>query len=354
MDTDIGCTGRAVVSLPRMTDRRHFLKTGLAGTAALMAGCAPAAEDPGQDKLERSEPTSVGGAAGPIILSTWDHGMAANAGAWAALESGGSVLDAVERGVMVTESDFSNRSVGLGGTPDRDGRTTLDACIQDHDGRCGAVACLERIEHPVSVARAIMERTPHVLLVGEGAHRWALENGFTEKVVDIPEVRAAYAEWLKKSDYKPLVNRENHDTIGMIAMDADGRLAGSCTTSGLAYKIHGRVGDSPIIGAGLFVDGEVGAACSTGTGELVIRTVGTHTVVELMRQGRDPEAACKEAVRRILKFLKSPLEHQVGFLALRTDGAYGAWSIQPGFTYALRTKDGEKLVKAGAELPSGS
>lgn len=326
------------------------MKTGLAGTAALMAGCGSVPEDPVKETLERNEPTAAEKDGGPIILSTWDHGMEANAGAWATLESGGSVLDAVEHGVMVTESDLGNRSVGLGGTPDRDGRVTLDACIQDHDGRCGAVACLEHIEHPVSVARAIMERTPHVLLVGEGARRWALENGFTEKKVDIPEVRAAYEKWLRTSAYKPVVNRENHDTIGMVALDAKGRMAGSCTTSGLAYKIHGRVGDSPIIGAGLFVDGEVGAACATGTGELVIRTVGTHTVVELMRQGRDPEEACKEAVRRILKFLKSPLDHQVGFLALRSDGAYGAWSIQQGFTYAVRTVQGAQLVKAGAEL----
>ena len=276
--------------------------------------------------------------------------MAANAKAWETIEGKGSVLDAVERGVMVVESDFTNRSVGLGGTPDRDGHTTLDACIQDHDGRCGGVACLEKIEHPISVARAIMERTPHVMLVGDGARQWAVENGFTEKEVDIPEVRAAYAEWLKTCAYKPVVNRENHDTIGLIAMDASGRMAGSCTTSGMAYKIHGRVGDSPIIGAGLFVDGEVGAACATGTGELVIRTAGSHTVVELMRQGIEPEAACKEAVRRILKFLTNPLDHQVGFLALRSDGAYGAWSIQTGFTYALRTAGEDKLVEAGATM----
>lgn len=334
-----------------MKDRRDFLKTGLAGTAGLLAGCATGAGDSDQ---QASAPGTEAGAKAPgaMVLSTWDHGLAANAKAWETLEAKGSVLDAVERGVMVTESDFSNRSVGLGGTPDRDGHTTLDACIQDHDGRCGAVACLERIEHPISVARAIMERTPHVLLVGEGAHRWALENGFTEKEVDIPEVRAAYDEWLKTSDYKPVVNRENHDTIGLIAMDFSGRMAGSCTTSGMAYKIHGRVGDSPIIAAGLFVDGEVGAACATGTGELVIRTAGSHTIVELMRQGMEPEAACKEAVRRILKFLPKPLDHQVGFLALRKDGAYGAWSIQPGFTYALRTSAEDKLHTARATLGS--
>jgi N4-(beta-N-acetylglucosaminyl)-L-asparaginase len=333
-----------------MKDRREFLKTGLAGSAALLAGCANTA-DQGSVQPKAKDPVSASPRVeGAIILSTWDHGMAANAKAWETLEAKGSVLDAAERGVMVTESDFTNRSVGLGGTPDRDGHTTLDACIQDHDGRCGAVAFLERIEHPVSVARAIMERTPHVMLVGDGAHRWALENGFSENRINIPEVRTEYEEWLKTSEYKPIANRENHDTIGLIAMDATGRMAGSCTTSGMAYKIHGRVGDSPIIGAGLFVDGEAGAACATGTGELVIRTAGSHTVVELMRQGMEPEAACKEAVRRILKFLPNPLDHQVGFLALRKDGAYGAWSIQTGFTYALRTNAGEKLLESGADM----
>ena len=331
-----------------MKDRREFLKTSLVGSAALLAGCTNR-EGPAVEK-SNEVPTTARKLEGAIVLSTWDHGLAANVKAWEMLEAKGSVLDAVEGGVMVTESDFANRSVGLGGSPDRDGHTTLDACIQDHDGRCGAVAFLERIEHPISVARAIMERTPHVMLVGSGAQRWALENGFTEKEVDIPEVRAAYEEWLKTSQYKPIANRENHDTIGLIAMDATGRMAGSCTTSGMAYKIHGRVGDSPIIGAGLFVDGEVGAACSTGTGELVIRTVGSHTVVELMRQGIEPEAACKEAVRRIRKFLPNPLDHQVGFLALRNDGVYGAWALQSGFTYALRTNAGEKLVESGSDL----
>ncbi len=326
-------------------DRRHFLKLGVAGTAALAAGCVIATSK------EKKIPTPIvpgsAGSGGPIILSTWNHGLPANAKAWDVLNNKGSVLDAVEQGVMVVESDFTNRSVGLGGSPDRDGHTTLDACIQDHDGKCGSVAFLEHIEHPISVARAIMEKTPHVMLVGEGAHRWALENGFTDKKLDLPEVKKANEEWLKTSKYKPIVNRENHDTIGLIAIDANGRMAGSCTTSGLSYKIHGRVGDSPIIGAGLFVDGDVGAACSTGTGELVIRIVGSHTVVELMRQGVEPQEACKQAVKRILKFLPNPKDHQVGFLALRKDGAYGAWSIQKGFNFALRTANDERMVDAG-------
>jgi N4-(beta-N-acetylglucosaminyl)-L-asparaginase len=331
-----------------MTKRREFLKVSVAGAAGLLAGCSSDANQEQEQRTAKDVPTPAAGNGGPIILSTWKHGLAANAKAWEVMEAKGSVLDAVEQGVRVTESDLSNRSVGLSGTPDRDGHTTLDACIQDHDGRCGAVAFLEDIEHPISVARAIMERTPHVMLVGEGAQRWALENGFSKKEVEIPEVRAAYLEWLKTSEYKPIANVENHDTIGLVAMDASGRLAGSCTTSGMGYKIHGRVGDSPIIGAGLFVDGEVGAACSTGTGELVIRTVGSHTVVELMRHGRSPAEACEEAVRRIMKFLKKPEDFQVGFLALRKDGAYGAFAIQPGFDFALRTSEGERMVPVTA------
>lgn len=273
--------------------------------------------------------------------------MAANAKAWEVLSAGGNVLDAVEQGVAVVESDLTNRSVGLGGMPDRDGHVTLDACIQDHEGRAGAVAFVQRFEHPISIARAVMERTPHVMLVGAGAERWALENGFTPRDVEIPEVRAQWLEWLKEGNYKPVVNIENHDTIGMVAMDAQGRLAGSCTTSGMAFKVHGRVGDSPIIGAGLFVDGEAGAACATGMGELVIRTSGSHTVVELMRQGMDPEAACKEAVRRIIKQNPDMTDKQVGFLAIRKDGAYGGFSVYSGFEYALNTPDRTELVETG-------
>jgi len=284
---------------------------------------------------------------GPIVLSTWKHGLMANTKAWQVLSAKGSVLDAVEQGVSVVESDLSNRSVGLGGHPDRDGSVTLDACIQDHNGKAGAVAFLQRFEHPISVARAIMDRTPHVMLVGKGAEQWALENGFEQLDVEIPEVRQAWQEWLRTSTYKPIANIENHDTIGMIAMDSDGQLAGSCTTSGMAYKIHGRVGDSPIIGAGLFVDGEVGAACATGVGELMIRTSGSHTVVELMRQGRTPEEACREAVRRVAKHVPANEAMQVGFLALRADGLYAGRSLYAGFDYAAKTNSVEGMVDAG-------
>lgn len=329
-----------------MNDRRHFIKLGLAGTAALATGCV----ETRNEEAEGNASSPLPRADGPIILSTWDHGMPANAKAWQVLEEGGSVLDAVEQGVMVTESDFTNRSVGLGGRPDRDGHVTLDACIQDHDGRAGSVAFVQRFEHPISIARAVMERTPHVMLVGAGAERWALENGFSRNELVLPEVIEEWKKWSEKSEYQPVANIENHDTIGMVAMDKEGRLAGSCTTSGMAYKIHGRVGDSPIIGAGLFVDGDAGAACATGVGELAIRTAGSHSVVELMRQGRSPEEACMEVVRRIQSKHKDLKDMQIGFLAIRADGAYGGFGLRKGFSYALRTKDLNELIPAMFDL----
>jgi N4-(beta-N-acetylglucosaminyl)-L-asparaginase len=284
----------------------------------------------------------------PLVISTWIHGMEANAGAWSVLENGGAALDAVQKGVAVTESDMNNRSVGLAGRPDRDGHVTLDACIMDHDSRCGSVAFLEDIQHPIDVARAIMDQTPHVMLVGEGAQKWALENGFSKVdfEVPIPEVQKDYENWLIKSEYKTGVNVENHDTIGMLALDASGRMAGACTTSGMAYKIRGRVGDSPIIGAGLFIDGDVGGATATGVGEAMIRTAGASAVVESMRRGASPEEACYDIVQRILKKHPGVEGMQVGFLAMNMQGEYGGYSVYNGFNYALRSKDRNEMVDA--------
>jgi isoaspartyl peptidase/L-asparaginase-like protein (Ntn-hydrolase superfamily) len=284
----------------------------------------------------------------PLVISTWIHGMEANAGAWSVLENGGAALDAVQKGVAVTESDMTNRSVGLAGRPDRDGHVTLDACIMDHDSRCGSVAFLEDIQHPIDVARAIMDNTPHVMLVGEGAQKWALENGFSKVdfEVPIPEVQKDYENWLITSEYKTGVNVENHDTIGMLALDASGRMAGACTTSGMAYKIRGRVGDSPIIGAGLFIDGDVGGATATGVGEAMIRTAGASAVVESMRRGASPEEACYDIVQRILKKHPGVEGMQVGFLAMNMQGEYGGYSVYNGFNYALRSKDRNEMVDA--------
>jgi len=320
--------------------RRAFLGLSALGLGGLAMG-RNAEED--ERRMPKFKPDSA-----PLVLSTWNHGLAANEGAWSILGNGGSALDAVEKGVMVTESDPENRSVGLGGLPDRDGRTTLDASIMDHRGRCGSVACLEHIEHPISVARKVMEDTPHVMLVGEGAYRFAIEKGFqhrdylTEKSRE--EVKRSYEEWLKTSEYKPIINRENHDTIGMVALDSQGNLSGACTTSGLAYKRHGRVGDSPIIGAGLYVDNEVGAATATGLGEAVIRVCGSHLVVELMRQGYTPGKACEIAVKRLIQKHESVKDLQVGFLAINKAGEYGGFAIYEGFNFALKSRNETRLV----------
>ena len=336
-----------------MVDRRKFLKaTSLAG-ASLLAGnsFAETQNYPLQPVLDN-----------PIVISTWDFGIAANAAAWDVLKNKGRAVDAVEKGVHVPEADPKNQSVGLGGFPDRDGIVTLDACIMDEFGNCGSVAALRNIVHPISVARLVMEKTPHVMLVGEGALKFALEQGFKEENLLTPQSEKDWKEWLKKSEYNPQINIENksfrpdklpgnklnHDTIGMLAMDAKGNLSGACTTSGMGFKMHGRVGDSPIIGAGLFVDNEVGAATSTGVGEEVIRNVGSFLVVELMRQGYSPEEACKAAVMRIIK--KKPeiaKDIQVGFLAINKQGKYGAYAIQKGFSFAVCDKTDQKLLIKG-------
>ena len=283
----------------------------------------------------------------PVVISTWDAGLEANKAAWNVLSKGGRALDAVEQGVMVTEAS-QNCCVGLGANPDRDGYVTLDACIMDDKFNCGSVAFLERIKHPIAVARRVMEKTPHVMLVGIGAQKFAVSEGFPlEEEKLSPQAKSAYENWLKKSEYKPVPNVENHDTIGMVAMDASGNLSGSCTTSGMGFKMRGRLGDSPIIGAGLFVDNEVGAATATGQGEDVIRMCGTHTVVELMRQGLSPEAACKKAVERIYKIKGSKSKDiQVGFLAINKKGEFGAFAIQKGFTYAVKNGTTEKLFNS--------
>ena len=281
----------------------------------------------------------------PIVLSTWNFGLQANEAAWKILSGGGRALDAVEAGAKVPEGDPKETSVGLGGLPDRDGHVTLDACIMDENGRCGSVAFLEHIVHPISVARMVMEKTPHVMLVGEGALQFALANGFKKQNLLTKESEKTWREWTKKAEYKPIINVENHDTIGIIALDSNGDLSGACTTSGLAFKMRGRVGDSPIIGAGLYVDNEIGAATATGVGEEVIRIVGCHLVVELMRQGNSPEQACKLAIERILK--KNPAkakEVQVGFLALNKNGEYGAYCLQKGFNYAKYDNRGNALI----------
>ncbi|MEI6488446.1 MAG: N(4)-(beta-N-acetylglucosaminyl)-L-asparaginase [Bacteroidota bacterium] len=328
-----------------MANRRNFIKTSAFAAVAVVTHLP---------ESKAATPKSKSNVVKPIVVSTWKFGIKANEAAWEILKNKGKALDAVEAGVMVPENSLLERSVGLGGRPDRDGHVTLDACIMDELSNIGAVACLEYIKHPISVARAVMEKTPHVMLVGEGALQFALSQGFPKELSVVEESQNEWKEWLKTSNYKPVVNIENHDTIGMIAMDEQGNLSGACTTSGMAYKMHGRVGDSPIIGAGLYVDNEIGAATATGHGEEVIRIAGSHLVVELMRQGRTPEMACMEAVERVVKLMKirnkDLKDIQVGFIALNKNGEHGAYCVQTGFNYAVHDNEGNRLLDANSHV----
>ncbi|OOQ60900.1 N(4)-(beta-N-acetylglucosaminyl)-L-asparaginase [Mucilaginibacter pedocola] len=335
-----------------MFTRRKFLKAG-AASASLAAFSKYSVAKTVQNTTGRAEGGKL-----PIVISTWDFGVPANKEAWKTLAAGGRAVDAVEAGVKIPEQDMKNHTVGRAGYPDRDGFVTLDACIMDEFGNCGSVAAMEDIAHPISVARLVMDKTPHVMLVGDGASQFAVEQGIKREKLLTPESEKAWKKWLKKAEYSPLINIENeqhrpggkynHDTIGMLAIDAKGNISGACTTSGMAFKMHGRVGDSPIIGAGLYVDNEVGGATSTGVGEEVIRNVGSFLVVELMRQGMSPEDACKEAVARIIK--KKPetaKKIQVGFLAINKKGEYGAYALQEGFSFAVCTADKQDLLIDG-------
>lgn len=317
-----------------MISRKNFLKLTALGSLLPVKGLAHGS-------------SSISGSVNkPVVISTWNHGLAANEEAWNILTGNGSALDAVEAGVRITEADPDVRTVGYGGRPDRDGFVTLDACIMDEKEQCGSVAALQHIMHPISVARKIKEETPHVMLVGEGALDFALEQGFEKQDLLTEESRKDWEQWKKDAEYQPEVNIENHDTIGMLALDGSGNLSGACTTSGTAWKMHGRVGDSPLIGAGLFVDNQVGAAAATGLGEEIIRVSGSHLVVENMRRGDDPETACRKAVRRIVDKNESVEGIQVGFIALNKKGDFGGYSVRKGFNFAVCESDNNRMVDA--------
>ena len=333
-----------------MFNRRQFLHRSSFSTLALLMQKASMGSKRPLTALEK-----------PVVLSTWAPNVKANRVAWQVLSTGGKALDAVEAGVKIPEADPNDQSVGYGGLPDRDGRVTLDACIMDEQGNCGSVMCLEHILHPISVARLVMEKTPHVQLVGEGALQFALANGFKKENLLTPEAEKVWKEWLMTSKYDPMrtvdnlmermnqqkASQDQHDTIGMLALDKTGNMSGACTTSGMAFKMHGRVGDSPIIGAGLFVDNEVGAATATGVGEEMVRICAAHTIVELMRQGHKPEEACRRAIGRLVKRNGEKARNiQAGFIALNNRGEFGGFANMKGFNYAVRDQKGERVIEA--------
>lgn len=279
----------------------------------------------------------------PVICSTWNFGLPANELAWKVLDNGGKAMDAAEAGARHAESDPENSSVGFGGLPDEKGNVTLDACVMDSTGNAGSVAFLQNIKHPVSVARKVMEETKHVMLVGEGARQFAVSNGFEEINLLTEQSEKDWKKWLKER--REMTPHETHDTLSVLVQDKMGDLAGACTTSGWAYKMHGRVGDSPIIGAGLFVDNEIGCAAATGLGEEVIKTTGSFLVVELMRQGYDPTKACEEALNRVIKAHNGKPDFQIGYIALRKDGEIGSACLKWSFEYALARGGENKLHK---------
>jgi len=311
--------------------RRNFLKNAsLTGVVLAVGnslkGCQDISPD-GKKVVVSDKKTAL-----PLVIATW-HVIDATARAMEILQAGGTALDAVEQGCMVEEANEKGQSVGKGGLPDRDGNVTLDACIMDKHGNCGSVVYLKNITHAVSVARKVMEDTPHVMLAGEGAKNFALKKGFQPESLLTEASKEAWKKWKVEAQYNPIINIENHDTIGMLAIDKNGDISGACTTSGLAYKMAGRVGDSPIIGSGLFVDNEIGAAVATGLGEEVVKTVGSFLVVELMRQGKTPQEACEEAIKRIVQKPNSDFNNfQVGYIAVNKHGDTGSYSIHQWFS----------------------
>ncbi len=327
--------------------RRNFIKNasltgvGLA-VGSTLVNCAENTSE------KNKETTTTVKASLPLVIATWNV-KNATAKAWETFQEGKSALDAVEQGCMIEEANEKGQSVGKGGLPDRDGNVTLDACIMNKHGDCGSVVYLQNITHAVTVARKVMENTPHVMLAGKGAEQFAVSIGLKRENLLTDASKKAWENWKVKSEYKPIINIENHDTIGILAIDKNGDISGACTTSGLAYKMAGRVGDSPIIGSGLFVDNEIGAAVATGLGEEVVKTVGSFLIVELMRQGKTPQEACKEAIRRIVSKPKSNYKNfQVGYIAVNKQGETGYYAIHIGFSMT-KYQDGKNV-----NLPSNN
>ena len=277
-------------------------------------------------------------------ISTWKT-TEANLMAGSLLEKGVDALSAAVSGVAIEEENPKNSTVGYGGAPDRSGIVTLDACVMNHMGDCGSVIAVENIINVARLAKDVMEKTPHVMLAGKGAQEFAISEGYKREDLLTQKSKEDWKKWLESEDYKPIINIENHDTIGMLCLDKNNNISGACTTSGLAYKMKGRVGDSPIIGSGLFIDNKIGGAVATGLGEEVVKTVGSFLVVELMRQGKSPQEACESAVKRIVKSNSQKDKFQVAYIAINKNGEVGSYSIEPGFTFMDYYNGENKEVK---------
>lgn len=329
--------------------RRKFINTSVIAGAGVATGAAALScrettttkgEEGGDSAFAKAQQKPS-----PIAICTWAFSGATEK-AGQLLAEGASALDAIIAGVAVEEENLENTTVGIGATPDREGNVTLDACVMNPEGDCGAVLAVENIVHVAALARRVMEETPHVILAGKGAEEFGYSQGFKKENLLTEERKEAWKTWLKTSDYKPEINIENHDTIGMLAIDASGDIAGVCTTSGLGYKMKGRVGDSPIIGSGLFIDNEVGGAVATGMGEEVLKTVGSFLIVELMRNGMSPQEACEEAIHRITKKGPRYKDFQIAYIAINKAGETGSHCIHEGFTMMKYQENVNKNIKS--------
>ena len=320
--------------------RRKFIQnTSLGSAGILLTGITAACETHSNKNQNESNQMIASTTKEPVAICTWAF-TKANEEAGKALDKGLLALDAAIAGVAVEESNLKNTTVGKGGAPDREGNVTLDACVMNSDGDCGAVVYVATITHVAALAKKVMEETPHVMLAGDGAEEFGYRMGFEKENLLTEESRLAWEEWKKSPEYKPIINIENHDTIGMLTMDKHGDIAGACTTSGLSYKMKGRIGDSPIIGSGLFIDNEIGGAVATGMGEEVMKTVGSFLIVELMRNGMTPQEACEEAVRRIVTKNDKYKDFQIAYIAMNKKGETGSYCIHEGFTY-MKYENGE-------------
>jgi len=318
--------------MAKFLSRRRFFET-----TALGAGVLAFSPSTGQES-SRDRPYSP-----PLVISTWKHGVTASRAAMKILQAGGSVLDAVERGINEVERDPEVSSVGVGGLPNEEGEVELDASIMGENLRCGSVMGLRKIATPISVARRVMEKTRHIQLAGAGALHFALKQGFPVAELLTPRSRKRWREW-RDSPQRKVPGQVDHDTVTSLALDGRRSLAAGCSTSGLAWKIPGRIGDSPVVGAGIYCDGEVGAAGATGIGEEILRICGSFFIVEMMRAGRSPSEAIGEALGRVARADPLNRKRQVAFIALSRNGEIGAGAMLTGFQAAIATGDGQELL----------
>jgi N4-(beta-N-acetylglucosaminyl)-L-asparaginase len=305
----------------------------------------------------------------PIILATWSFGKRATTAGWPYLSGpNGSSLDAVEQACRAVESDLEVTSVGRGGLPDRSGEVSLDAAIMQSPSRCGSVCYLRRFEHPASIARMVMERLRIVMLAGDGADRFALRQGLTPVDLLTDAANERWRKWAEEhpdvqcrddAPFRPPANHEElsptaddeslphnryHDTVGVLAIDCNGALSGACSTSGLPFKPPGRVGDSPIIGHGLYVDPRRGAAVATGDGELIMGVCGSFLAVELMARGASPADAAHEVIQRIADSYELTDDDQAAIIALHPSGRWSAAALRPGYRTSVRTETRDEMV----------